>query len=58
MSNIINALAARKNVHPSFLEYIGTMDETKTIGAKLHMFNIEDPHHPNFRSSIAYRENV
>jgi hypothetical protein len=58
MQRIINALALKKNVAPCFFEYIGTQDESKTVGKVLHMFNILDPNHPNFKSTIVHMEDA
>jgi len=52
-------LAAMINgVAPTFLEYIGKQDESKTIGKILVMFNVMDPEHPKYKSTIAYMYNA
>ena len=47
-------LAIEKNVAPNFLEFIGVMDAS-LIGKMLYMFNILDPTHEAYRSTIAFQ---
>lgn len=48
---MIIQLALSKQVAPQFLEFIGVMDG---ISKRLFLFNIMDPQHPNYKSTIAY----
>ena len=54
MQNILNLISIRENVHPSFLGFCGIQDETETIGKKLFLYNIEDPDHPKYKSTVAF----
>jgi len=40
-------------VAPQFLEYIGMQDERHTVGRRIYLFNIMDPAHPRFKSTVA-----
>lgn len=50
---ILNQVALANDVAPQFLEYIGMQDERFTVGKILYLFNIMDPAHPRFRSTVS-----
>jgi hypothetical protein len=50
-------VAVDNNVAPGFLEFIGVMD-CKVIGKMLWCFNIEDPKHPRYKSTITFTQYI
>ena len=55
MQEILNSTAMANDVAPQFLEYIGMQDERHTAGCILYLFNIMDPAHQRYRSTIAFK---
>ena len=58
MQTILNNTAMANNVAACFLEYVGTQDERATVGKVLHHFNIMDPTHRRYKSTVATVETV
>jgi hypothetical protein len=56
MQAILNSVARTNNVAQQFLEYVGTQDERQTVGKIIYHFNIMDPAHRHFKSTVAYVE--
>lgn len=54
MHEITNQTAAVNNVDPQFLEFIGIQDERNTVGKMIYLFNIMDPTHKRYRSTVAF----
>ncbi len=54
MQQILFNLSLLHNIAPFFLEYIGSQDETETLGCILYLFNVEDPKSPKYRSTVAF----
>lgn len=48
----------RVKCHASFLEYIGVQDEINTIGFIFFHFNILDPTHPRYKSTVTVMRKV
>lgn len=45
-------VAIKNKVAPVFLEYVGIMEG---LTQRLFLFNIVDPLHPNYKSTVAYK---
>ncbi|WP_319525732.1 hypothetical protein [uncultured Desulfosarcina sp.] len=56
MQQILKRTAIQNNVHETFLEFIGCQNESRTVGKILYHFNIQDPAHPRFRSTVTFME--
>lgn len=54
----LNFLADKWGVGVDFLKFVGVQDESATIGKRLYHFNVMDPGHHKFRSTICYMETV
>jgi hypothetical protein len=54
MQTILNNAARVHDVAPQFLEYIGAQDERATVGRFFYLFNILDPRHRQFRSTVSF----
>jgi hypothetical protein len=54
MTKILFYLAAKYNVAAVFLEYIGAQDERETLGKVIYHFNITDPTHARYRSTVVW----
>jgi len=54
---ILNRVALVNGVAPQFLEYIGMQDERRTVGTVLYLFNIIDPAHHRYKSTVSYNVN-
>lgn len=46
-------IAIKHNVAPQFLDFVGITDCTVINRGMLWQFNIEDPDHPNYKSTVA-----
>ena len=58
MQTILNKVARSNNVAQQFLEYVGMQDERHTVGKIIYLFNIMDPAHKLFKSTVAFIEPV
>ena len=58
MQAILNATARNNDVAPQFLEYVGVQDESLTVGKVLYLFNIMDPAHERFGSTVSFMRTV
>ena len=58
MQTILNATARNNDVAPQFLEYVGIQDESRTVGKVLYLFNIMDPSHNRFGSTVTFTREV
>lgn len=56
MQAILNTVARSNNVAQQFLEYIGTQDERQTVGKIIYLFNIMDPAHGRYKSTVTFVE--
>jgi len=54
MNAIQSNLAAKYNVAAAFLEFIGIQDERQTIGKMIYHFNVMDPQHDKYKSTVAW----
>jgi hypothetical protein len=54
MHAILNSVAKANNVAQQFLEYVGMQDERHTVGKIVYLFNIMDPAHSRYKSTIAF----
>jgi len=54
MNAIQSNLAKKYNVNAAFLEFIGVQDERETIGKRIYHFNVMDPHHDKYRSTVVW----
>ncbi|WP_319410125.1 hypothetical protein [uncultured Desulfosarcina sp.] len=54
MQTILNRTAMANNVAPQFLEYVGMQDERRTVGRIFYLFNIMDPAHRRYKSTVAF----
>jgi hypothetical protein len=50
----IEATAAKHGVDAGHLDYIGFADETEMVGKIMLYFNIMDPAHPKFKSTVCW----
>ena len=58
LPSIKRAVAIREGVSASCLAYIGMQDERHTVGKVIHLFNISDPLHWRYRSTVSFMEVV
>ena len=54
MQAILNKVASSHNVAQQFLEYVGMQDERYTVGKIVYLFNIMDPAHSRYKSTVAF----
>jgi hypothetical protein len=47
-------LAEKHNVDYESLEFIGIQDETEMMNLKLYHFNVMDPGHSKYKSTVSY----
>ena len=47
-------LAEKHNVEYESLEFIGIQDETEMMSLKLYHFNVMDPGHSKYKSTVSY----
>lgn len=53
MQQILNSVAQLNGVAPQFMEYVGMQDERHTVGKLIYLFNIMDPGHGRYKSTVA-----
>jgi hypothetical protein len=58
LPSIKQAVAIRERVSASGLAYIGMQDERHTVGKVIYLFNILDPLHWRYKSTVSYVERV
>jgi hypothetical protein len=58
IDDVRHRLGRRHKVSASALRYIGQQDERHTVGRIIHLFNIMDPLHWRYRSTVAFVEVV
>ena len=58
MQTILNSVAISNNVAQQFLEYVGMQDERHTVGKIIYLFNIMDPAHKRYKSTVAFIESA
>ena len=56
MQSILNSVARSNNVAQQFLEYVGVQDERHTVGKIIYHFNIMDPTHGRYKSTVTFVE--
>lgn len=56
LPSIKKIVANREGVSASLLEYIGCQDERQTVGKLIYLFNILDPLHWRYRSTVSFME--
>lgn len=54
MQQILNSVARSNDVAQQFLEYIGMQDERHTVGKIIYLFNIMDPAHRRYKSTVTF----
>ena len=47
-------LASKHNVNAAFLEFVGIQDERETIGKMIYHFNVMDPQHAKYKSTVVW----
>ena len=58
MQPILNRVARANDVDQKFLEYVGMQDERHTVGKIFYLFNIMDPAHQRYKSTVTFVEKV
>lgn len=56
--NYMLSIANRENVKVEHLDYIGFSDESKTIGAIIHYYNVLDKSHEKYMSTVCFIERI
>ena len=56
MQSILSIVARSNNVAQQFLEYVGVQDERHTVGKIIYLFNILDPAHGRYKSTVTFVE--
>ena len=56
MQSVLNKVARSNSVAQQFLEYVGMQDERQTVGKIIYLFNIMDPAHNRYKSTVAFIE--
>lgn len=54
MQSVLNRVSIANQVAPQFLEYVGIQDERHTVGKILYHFNIMDPLHRHYKSTVTH----
>ncbi len=54
MQTILKRTAMANDVHETFLEFVGVQDESCTVGRIFYLFNIMDPAHRRYKSTVAF----
>ena len=55
---ILDHVARANHVALQFLEYVGLQDERHTVGKVIYHYNILDPTHRRYRSTVTFVEPV
>jgi hypothetical protein len=55
LKNATKELSKQEKVKPQYLDFIGAEDYRKEMGYILLYFNIEDPKHHRYQSTIGYK---
>jgi len=58
MNRIFDHVARSNHVAQQLLEYVGLQDERQTVGKVIYHFNILDPAHRRYRSTVTFVEQV
>ena len=58
MHRILNQVARANHVAQQFLEYVGMQDERHTVGKVFYHFNILDPTHQRYRSTVTFVKQI
>lgn len=58
MQTILNNTARANSVAAQFLEFVGVQDERRTVGKVLYHFNVMDPAHPRYKSTVTFLKNT
>lgn len=56
MEKIKEILSKRENVDPIYLDYIGKTEVRDFDRFDIYYFNILDPNHKRYKSTIAYKD--
>lgn len=51
-------VAAREDINPKYLSFLEKQEERDIVIADLWYFNIEDPNHRKYKSTVVYMERI